>query len=291
MQSMTGFGRAQSVTTNYQVEVEISSVNRKQVDVAVSLPKPFASLETAVRKFVSERISRGRLNVSIKLAANDAAAQTSQINEAKATQIYEQLMSISQKMPALGTPQWQDVLGFSEVIESAQVSVDAEEAFTEILPTLDQAFQHLQKMRHDEGDNLKVDLTSRLMSLRQLRERISEVSSKTVGHYREVLLERLRALDLALDVNDERVVKEVAIFADRCDISEEVTRLDSHFNLFEQSLQKNEPVGRPLDFLCQEINREFNTISSKANDAALAQLSVQGKTELEKIREQVQNIE
>jgi uncharacterized protein (TIGR00255 family) len=150
---------------------------------------------------------------------------------------------------------------------------------------------NLVKMRKAEGADLKVDFLQRLTSLETHTEIISKATPKVVQRQRELLHNRLREAEIDVDPNDERLLKEVALFADRSDISEETTRLSSHINRFREYLNSDEPVGRSLDFLCQEINREFNTIGSKANDAGIGQSVVDAKTELEKIREQVQNIE
>ena len=160
-----------------------------------------------------------------------------------------------------------------------------------IMPALKAAISNLVEMRTREGDDLKQDTLDRLDTLETESSSIESHSPSVITRYRENLHRRLKESGLELDLSDERVLKEVGIFAERCDISEEVTRLRSHFAKFREYLDSSAPVGRSLDFLCQEINREFNTIGSKANDATLAQHVVTAKTELEKIREQIQNVE
>jgi uncharacterized protein (TIGR00255 family) len=184
-----------------------------------------------------------------------------------------------------------DFLRAPGVITFEDSGWDVEEARTAIEPALSTALEKLVEMRTAEGADLKTDLLVRLIILEDHAKIISVATPKVVARQRELLHNRLREADIDLDLNDERLLKEIAIFAERCDISEETTRLDSHIGRFREYLDSDEPVGRSLDFLCQELNREFNTIGSKANDSGIGQNVVGAKTELEKIREQVQNIE
>jgi len=177
------------------------------------------------------------------------------------------------------------------VITFDDSGIDPEAAWLAIEPALEEALAQVLETRAAEGSDLAKDLSTRLDILEQLKNTIAELAPARPQHYRETLFKRLRDAGLDLNLDDERVIREIGLFADRCDISEETTRLDSHIRRFREYLEGSEPAGRPLDFLCQEIHREFNTIGSKASDADIAQNVVAAKTELEKSREQVQNIE
>ena len=175
--------------------------------------------------------------------------------------------------------------------EQTESDIPAEDAAPAVNAALQQALHAFLTLRAQEGENMKRDLLARIQTLRGYRGKLAERAAGVPARYRENLMKRLEECGLPLPLEDERLVKEIALFADRCDVTEEMTRLSSHLDQFEKICGRNEPVGRTLDFLCQEIFRELNTTGSKANDAALAQLVVDAKTELEKVREQVQNIE
>ena len=290
MKSMTGFGRGEHTTTDYHVEVEASSVNRKQAEIALNLPRGLAEVEPALRKLALTRISRGRVAISIKVTSLDPTASSLQIDESKARSLkvaFDQLSkSLEQPLPLTA----QDFLRMPD-----QFLIDkgyqADEVLPALNPAVEQALDALVEMRSIEGQDLRSDLTARLAILQELTVKITALAPAVPTRHRELLLQRLNDAGLQIDSSDERVLKELALFADRYDISEELTRLDSHFQKFLSQCSTQEPVGRPLDFLCQELNREFNTIGSKANNSEIAHFIVTAKTELEKIREQVQNIE
>ena len=188
-------------------------------------------------------------------------------------------------------PAASDYLRQPGLIATGDGEIDAQEAWKTIQPALNDALASLAAMRETEGAHLKADFLARLETLASFAGKIAAEAPARLVRQRELLAKRLRDAGLDLDPADERVAKELALFADRCDVSEELTRLDSHFSKFREYLDAAEPPGRALDFLCQELFREFNTIGSKANDAGIAQTIVEAKTELEKIREQVQNVE
>jgi uncharacterized protein (TIGR00255 family) len=195
---------------------------------------------------------------------------------------------LTQTAPALTTA---DLLRLGILTESANVQETPEEAWPIVEATLKQALADFLAMRATEGENLKGDLLAKLSLLEEHRERIMELAPAVPERLREAMMKRLEDAGLPVDLGDDRLIREIAIFADKCDVTEETTRLASHFAQFRSLCDGDVPAGRSLDFLCQEIFREFNTIGSKANDATLAHLVVSAKTELEKIREQVQNIE
>ena len=290
MHSMTGFGRGEATTATFHAEVEASSVNRKQAEVSFSMPRGLAELEPVLRKKTLARFSRGRVSLAIKLTALDASVSSLQIDTAKAQALK---LAFDQLSLDLGHPfalTAQDLLrqGDQFLIEKGY---DLEEVLPALEPALTKALEALAIARGEEGQALKSDLSQRLATLQSLTETISQIAPSVPVRQRELLTQRLKDAGLEIDLSDERVLKEIALFCDRCDISEELTRLAAHFQKFTELLATTEPVGRPLDFLCQELNREFNTIGSKANNSEIAHHIVAAKTELEKIREQVQNIE
>lgn len=287
---MTGFGRGEHTTEKFHVEVEAASVNRKQAEVSISLPRGLASLETNIRKQALTYFSRGRLNLSIKLTALDPSASSIQLDEVKARALK---LAFDQLGETLGHPLTLTPQDFLRMPEQFLIErgYESEEALPAISPALVAALQNLLAMRASEGQNLRDDLAVRLKLLESLTGEITTIAPTVAPRQRELLLQRLSEAALPFDIPNESLLREIALFADRCDISEELTRLHSHFLKFHELLAADEPVGRSLDFLCQELGREFNTIGSKANHSEIAHHIVAAKTELEKIREQVQNIE
>jgi uncharacterized protein (TIGR00255 family) len=291
MHSMTGFGRGTAATDQWRATVEISAVNRKQAEIVVQAPRELAETDGRIRKAVHAAVSRGRVQVSINLDRAKGAAATIQVDAALAHAFHDAFIQLGKTVGHPLLPTASDYLRQPGIINTGSGGIDAEEAWLAIDPALQTALAALATMRETEGSHLKEDFLARLGTLTDLVGKIAADAPGRLVRQRELLGKRLRDAGLALDPADERVLKEIALFADRCDVSEELTRLESHFAKFRDYLAAAEPPGRALDFLCQELFREFNTIGSKANDAAIAQVIVEAKTELEKIREQVQNVE
>jgi uncharacterized protein (TIGR00255 family) len=288
---MTGFGRGSVVTHPWLATVEISSVNRKQAEVVVQSPRELNELEARIRKAILAIVSRGRIQVSIHLERPLGHSTDFRLDHTLALAFSNAFSELEKTVGYAVTPVAADYLRQPGILSISSIEIDAETAWLAIEPALADALAQLSIMRAREGADLKVDFISRLDVLISLAQKIAAEAPGRPIRQRELLMKRLRDAGLELDLADERVVKEIAIFADRCDISEEITRLNSHFSKFREYLDATEPPGRALDFLCQEVFRELNTIGSKANDASIAQTIVEAKTELEKIREQVQNIE
>ena len=293
MKSMTGYGRGDSSAKGVQLAVEISSVNRRQVEVAVSLPNELDSLEADLRKIVLASVARGRVFGRVTLQRPSGKANRSiLINEAQAEAYKKALAKLADGMGLRDDLSLETILRLPGVMETGEDEVDPVAMLPTLKRALGQALGQLQDMRSKEGANLGRDLTKRLASLRRITKRVAKRAPKVVVHHRTRLLERLAKADIDVaDADDERFLREVVYFTDRSDISEELTRLESHFDQVGGCLISNEPVGRKLDFLAQEMFREVNTIGSKANDSEISQEVVTLKTELEKIREQVQNVE
>lgn len=291
MNSMTGFGAATTPLGNSSLRVEIGGVNRKQAEIAVALPRAWAALETTVRDIVSAAVSRGRVNVSLTLQQIPGAAGALALNRDKLAALTATLTEAEQTLGRSVDTSLDALLRLGIIAEESETELPIEVVQAAAEPAVREALAAFLTLRAQEGENMKRDLLARIGTLREFRSQLMARAAGVATRHREVLLKRLAEAGLPLPLDDERIIKEIALFADRCDVSEEMTRLESHLNQFEKICDKADPVGRTLDFLCQEIFRELNTTGSKANDAELAQLVVSAKTELEKIREQVQNIE
>ena len=290
MRSMTGYGRGQSGTNGTQFSVELNSVNRKQSDVAVTLPRDLAELEPRVRDLINSEVSRGRLNVVVACHTN-SAAQKVVIDTAIARTYFNAMRDLQAELGASGEVSIDTVLRAPGVVRVPEEQITPGEAWPHIEAALKDALANLIAMRELEGKHLAKDLIRRLKTVRETLRKIRELHPDVLKKFRQALQERIAKVGLELPIDDDRIVKEVIFFADKSDITEELTRLDSHFTQFAHHLRKNEPVGRTLEFMAQELAREFNTLRSKANDVQISQLVVTCKAEMEKIREQIQNIE
>ena len=291
MNSMTGFGAATAPLGGSSIRVEISGVNRKQTEIAVALPRAWAALETSIRDIVAGSVSRGRVNVSLTLQQTPGGAGTLSLNRDKLAGLTATLAEAESVLGKGVDTSLDALLRLGIISDETETELPLEDVQAAAEPAVREALQAFIDLRAQEGANMKQDLLKRIDTLRNFRNELMNRAAGVATRHREVLLKRLAESGLPLPMDDERIIKEIALFADRCDVSEEMTRLESHLNQFVKICDKDEPVGRTLDFLCQEIFRELNTTGSKANDAELAQLVVTAKTELEKIREQVQNIE
>jgi uncharacterized protein (TIGR00255 family) len=287
---MTGYGRGDADHAGTKFSVELNSVNRKQSDIVINLPRDLAGLEPRIRTAINEKISRGRMNISVVLhqGANGAALA---LDTALARSYHEAMLTLQKQLSAPGEITIGTILQAPGVMRSPEQSIDADDAWPTVQRALTSALGELIKMREREGKHLAKDLIHRLKTLRKEIKEIRALYPEVVKKYRAVLRERLEKAGLDLPVDDERLLKEITIFADRSDISEELTRLESHLAQFAHHLRKNEPVGRTLEFITQEIFRELNTLGAKSNDAGISQHVVACKSELEKIREQIQNLE
>ena len=289
MHSMTGFGRGEAVADGAVWRAELSSVNRRALEIVIRLPSEISELETALRNRLAQKVSRGRVQCSIIVDRGSASDAKLRVDDSLARQYADHLRRIAGSLgieqSASDIARWPGVFTLEESVHSAGESQPLVEK------ALDEALAQLIAMRQAEGAHLKTDISARLDAIATLLETMRELAPQVVTRQRDTLHQRLAEAGLPLPLDDERLVKEIALFADRCDISEEITRAQSHITQFRAYMDGKEPPGRALDFLCQELNREWNTMGSKANDATLAQTVVRAKTELEKIREQVQNIE
>ncbi len=295
MRSMTGYGSGRAAAPDgAQCAVEIQSVNRKQTELMINLPRDLSSLEPSVRETVNGRVARGRFVVNVSFQARAAAsADAPSLDVVTARAYHEAMLALQKELGAGGEISIETILRAPGVLRlREQETVVPNLVWPQVKTALDVALAALIEMRGREGRRLAEDLRARVELLRELLEGIRVREPLVVQHHRQAMQERLARAGLEIPVDEERLAKEIALFADRSDISEEVTRLESHFDQLTALLDEPEkPVGRTLDFLTQEIARELNTLGAKANDPAIGQSVLTAKTELDKIREQVQNIE
>jgi uncharacterized protein (TIGR00255 family) len=288
MNSMTGYGRGEASANGTRCVVECASVNRKGLEIACQLPREFAALEISIRETVSRSIARGRVNVTVTLNT-PAGGGTAEIDRALAGSLLREIRSLQTDLSLSGTVDVNTLLALPGVIRTPQqTAADCEPL---VLRALEPALIALGAMRAREGRSLHRDISKRLAVLRKARVRMARLAPDIVKRYRDELHARIERNGIEIDVNHSRLATEVALFAERCDVSEELTRLDSHFAQLAEKLDSNESVGRALEFLTQEIFRELNTLGSKAGDSALTRMVVESKVELDKIREQVLNVE
>lgn len=290
---MTGYGRGECARDGYKVTVEVSAVNRKQSEVVVNLPRELEVLEAQARDVVNRSISRGKVTTRITLhAAEGGASVKIKLNRNLAKAYARELNTLARELKLPSGASMEILARIPGVIESGLEAADAEDFWPATEKALNEALATMVKMREREGQHLAKDLTARINTMRKAVARVQKQAPEVQKRYREQLLERIQAAGLTPpDPTDDRLVKEIVYFADRSDISEELTRLQSHFQQFEDCQKSGDPVGRTLDFLAQEMNREINTIGSKANNAIISREVVTLKTELEKFREQAMNVE
>jgi uncharacterized protein (TIGR00255 family) len=293
MKSMTGYGRGECSQDGFKITVELSSVNRKQTEISVNLPREMEMLEAPIRDVINRYVARGRLTVRVSLhagAGNQAARMHLNVPLAKA--YARELNRLAKHLHLSGLVTLDHLVRAPGVFQTDEQIAEGENFWRSVETALSKALNAMVKMREREGTHLQKDLVKRVAVMRQATAQIQKHAPKVAERYREQLLERIKSAGLpAPAADDERLLKEVVYFADRSDISEELTRLQSHFQQFDDCVKSREPVGRMLDFLAQEMNREANTIGSKANDSLISREVVTLKAELEKFREQAQNVE
>ena len=290
---MTGYGRGECTAKGARITVELNSVNRKQAEVSLSVPAELESIESDLRDLILASVSRGRVSGRVVLQYTGASrASAVAVNETQAKAYRRELSKLAKSLEIPDNLSLDSLLRLPGVLESAQPTLDAKAFRAPIKRALGQALEGLLSMREKEGGNLGRDLAKRLAKLRRIVKRVAKLAPDVLKHHRERLIERLKKANVDVpDMDDDRLLREIVYYTDRTDITEELTRLDSHFVQLEECLSDVVPVGRKLDFLAQEMFREINTIGSKANDANISSEVVTLKTELEKIREQVQNVE
>lgn len=298
LKSMTGFGRGEYEDANFSITVEMKAVNHRYNEVSIRLPRFMNPVEDRIRKTILKTISRGRIDVFINAEYTTSDNVTLKVDKNLAAAYHKALLDIADAIGAekLNMNEAVEVMNlarFDDVINVKEGFFDVESVWPKIEIAVQKALDNLVAMREAEGDNIYGDFIYRADLIAEKLTQIEERSSMVVDEYQSRLTERINNIlaEYNVTVEPERLLQEVAIFADRSSITEEIVRLKSHIKQFKAIISSEKPVGRKLDFLIQEFNREANTIASKANDYTLAQIVVEIKAEIEKIREQIQNIE
>ena len=292
--SMTAFGRERADVGGKDITVEIKSVNNRYFDCTVKLPHIYAPLEQKIKQRLSEKgISRGKVDVGIYVDFAEATDTEILVNREYAQRYISALRKLKEEFGLAGEITVMEVARDREVFSIKKPEGDMEAEFIDICSVLDVAIDRFLEARRSEGERIERDLTAKIEGIRARVERIEAESGEDIGGYKSRLEEKLRAAlaDNNITMDENRILTECAIYADRAAIDEEIVRLKSHFDAFYGYVEKDEPVGRSLDFLSQEMNREINTIGSKCGNSDIAHLVVECKTEMEKVREQIQNIE
>jgi uncharacterized protein (TIGR00255 family) len=287
---MTGYGRATATIGNDSLTIQVSSVNRKTLDLTMKLPDAWESLEPAIAEIARRHASRGKVHVDIELTGAPGTRQDVW-DEAGAAEAVRRLAAFAGAQGVAFAPTPELLWDIARSQRKADDFPSAEMAQPMVFATLETALQAFAAMRAKEGETLLGDFLARIAILKKQVDTVATRAPAVPALYREQLLQRLRTAGLELNVEDERVLKEIALFADRCDVTEELTRLGSHLGLFETLLKSVGEIGRKSEFILQEIGREVNTIGSKANDLTISRAVIELKNELERIREQIANVE
>ncbi len=291
IKSMTGYGGARGVSGKLEITVEVRSVNNRFLDCSIKLPRVYTCLEDGIKARVQKAISRGKVDVFITIDASKADDVFIEVNEPVADAYMAALEKLSQKYGVPNDATAVSLARMQDVLVITKAETDVERLGADIDGILARALEDFNDMRAREGEKLRRDIASRADGIERLVGLAEERSPQTVEEYRQRLEARLREVLENNAVDETRIVTEAAIFADKTAVAEETVRLRSHLSQLRDMLQSSEPVGRKLDFLVQEFNREANTIGSKSNDVRMARIVVDLKSEIEKIREQIQNVE
>jgi uncharacterized protein (TIGR00255 family) len=290
--SMTGFGRGEASSNGFQVTVEIKTLNSRYLDISVRMPQSIQDKELAIKEFIQGKLSRGKVVMNVNIERTNARSADISVNK-DLVKGYTSALGELRKAAGIEAPlQVSDLLQFNNLFETKKEDEQEIRIIWECtLKALESALETLNRMRHKEGTELKSDLMKQIQGISEILDTVIEISEKRAPETRAKLHERIRKMVTEDTFDPERMEMEIALLVDKMDINEEVIRLQSHLKFFIEALDAEEAVGRRLNFLCQEINRELNTIGSKASDSKIAHHIVLGKEKLEQIREQVQNIE
>jgi uncharacterized protein (TIGR00255 family) len=291
LKSMTGFGAGRARVGDEEFSVELRSLNHKFCEVKVRLPRELAALESAAVKQVKDRLARGSVEVFIKRQTATAAGTVPVVDGALAREYARAFREVAEALGMLAEVSWTQVANQPGVMRLEEKGMDVESATKAALAGLDQALTALEQMRRVEGEAIQADLEARLGLIERWSREVAELAPRSVEEYRHRLTERVAELARGISVDEQRLAQEVAVFAERTDIAEEMTRLSSHLEQFRQMMAGSEPAGRRMDFLVQEMHREVNTTGSKSQHAEISARVVSMKAEVERIREQVQNVE
>ena len=291
MKSMTGYGRARQVLHGRTVTVELRAVNHRYLDCTVKAPRQYGFLDDAVKKAAAARIARGKVEVYIGVETQEGGDIAVTVNHAVAEHYLAALHELADKYGLRDDVSVMSLAKLPDVLGSERIEQDADELTQDVLTVFAEACDGFDQMREREGEKLAEDVRNRASVIEKLVGEVEKRSPERVAEYREKLLARMREVLESTDIDETRIVTEAAIYADKTAVDEETVRLRSHLHQLDGMLNEVKPVGRKLDFLVQEMNREANTILSKANDLEVSDCAIALKTEIEKVREQIQNVE
>ncbi len=288
--SMTGFGKGSAENERYKTEIEVKSVNSRYLEIGLKFPQSLATKEYEIRELIKNKIKRGKLSVLILLRRKEDAESNISVNEDKLRNYVNVLEELKKKAKITEKIKLEHILLNKDLFELSDPEF-SESEFETVKTALDKALTELLKMKNDEGKELAEDLKKRIGIIEERLKNVEDESDKSVKEYYAKLKEKVKLLTEDVGVDEDRLALELAVIADKADITEECVRLHSHIKFFSESMEKGVEPGRKLNFLCQEMNRETNTISSKTISTLITHNTVYIKEEIEKIREQIQNIE
>lgn len=291
VRSMTGFGRAKAQIDSLDITVEIKSVNHRYFEFSARLPRSYNFLEEKLKSFLAQNISRGKVEISVMVEDNSENATVVEINREYANAYISALKNLSKEYKIKNDIKVSSFVGNNDLFKIRRQVAEDEVILNAVLTVAEEALNNFIEMRTAEGERLLNDVKSRLKFILEKVEFIEKRSPETVNIYKNRIEQKVKELLEDTTIDEQRILTEVAIFADKVAVAEETVRLRSHIQQFESLLTDEQPVGRKLDFIVQEMNREANTIGSKVTDSVLAHKVVDIKSEIEKIREQIQNIE
>ena len=291
IRSMTGYGSAKGTVAGFAITIELRSVNNRYLDLGIKLPRGFLFAESEIKNYIQKKVSRGKLDFFLTLDSAESDQTRIRVNTRLAEAYRNAITGIGEILELPAPVSALDIARFPDVLSLEKEELDQSAFLEQLFPLLDTALEDFNAMRTREGEKLAEDLLQKADHIEELVQAVERQAPKTVSAYRERLEAKLREVLADTSASEERVIAEAAIFADRVATDEETVRLHSHLSQFRKLMEEGSPIGRKLDFLIQEFNREANTIGSKCQDSEIAYLVVELKSEIEKIREQVQNIE
>ncbi len=291
IKSMTGFGAGDAETAEFKVHIEVKAVNQRFLETNYHMPYSMNMFENQLTKKIKEYASRGKLDINIRFQDLRDKAVTVKVDKGLVAAYGQALQEISSQLELSAPVTAAQIASYPDVLKLNEENADLEAAQPVLMQAMEQALESFVAMREAEGQNIQRDLLARIGTLENFVGELEKLAPEIVAAYRQRLENLLREYLAKEDIEESRIIQEVALFTDKVNYTEETVRLRSHFDQFRQIITAGEPVGRKLDFLIQEMNREINTVASKANSAGAAQFVVDVKSEIEKIREQIQNIE
>ncbi|MBE9536089.1 MAG: YicC family protein [Proteobacteria bacterium] len=291
IKSMTGYGRSTSTSSTGDITVEVKSVNHRFCDTAIKLPSKLAFCETKIKKEIEKVITRGRVDMNINIESARSSTKNFNIDIPLAKAYIAAVKKLKTELSLEGEPVINEIMNLKDIIIPGEDAADHDTTMAELIEPVEAALNSLNKMRLDEGKNMTIDIKEHLSNIEGTVTKLSARQPEVINQYKAKLKDRIEKLADGVEVDEARLAQEVAILADRSDITEEIVRLKSHLKQFNALLKEGGVLGRKLDFLVQEMNREINTVGSKSNDSEISLSVVAVKADIEKIKEQVQNIE